>query len=108
MILGFIFDKLGIDLNPANTDPILLFSLGFLVLSIIILLCFFNTSLYYVSIIMIKDYEEKLNNYPKFKKLLIYYSKFRLTYLIMEFILGIICCLIIIISCLLILGILVF
>lgn len=56
---------------------------------------------------MLKEYENKLNKYPKFKKWIINYSKLRLTYLIIEFILGLVCCLTIIITCLSILGIIV-
>ena len=121
MILKYIFDKLGIDLNNitantagtvgvegSNTDPILIFCLGILILSSAVLICFFNISIYFFSILMLKEYEEKLNNYPKIKKLMNRISKLRLTYLIIDFIGGIICCLSIIISCLLALGIISF
>ena len=77
------------------------------VIRLIILLCFFNTSLYYISILTVDKYEEKLNRYPIVKRLLNYYSKLRMTHIVSELILGIVCCLIIIISCLAILGIIV-
>ena len=83
MILKYIFDKLGIDLNNitantagtvgvegSNTDPILIFCLAILILSSTFLICFFNISIYFFSILMLKEYEQKLNNYPKIKKLM--------------------------------------
>lgn len=108
MIFSIILEKLGINMNPdPNTDPLKLLCTSFLIFSLAILFCLFNTSLYYISIIIIKEYAERLNKYPKIKKILIYYSKLRLSYLIIEVIVGLFCCLFIIISCLSILGIIV-
>lgn len=99
--------SLNISIDNLGSDPLLLLCFSFFILSSVIFLCFFNISLYYFSILLIKDYNEKLNKYPKVKKLLIYYSKFRLTYLILEFVLGVFCCLSIMVICLTVLGIIV-
>ena len=102
MIFLYILEKLGINVTPpSNSDPIILLCYSFLIISLILLLCFINTSLYYISIVVLKEYEYKLNSYPNLKKILTYFSKFSLANIIIEFILGVICCLIIIFICLL-------
>lgn len=63
MLLNLLLEKIGLDPNNM-TDPLLLVCFAFFIISSVILLCFFNISLYYISIIMIKDYEERINKYP--------------------------------------------
>jgi hypothetical protein len=105
-IIPFIFKTLGSEI-PKDAEPIVAFSFNILILSLIILFCFINITGYFISIYLITKYnvEEK---YPKYCKLIRYFEKSRILFVIIEILLCLFCLIIIILLNLGILGIFIF
>jgi|SRR5579864_520402 len=92
---------------PDNAEPIINYSFGVFSLSVLIFFSIFNAflslfSLYYMSKYNITD---KLKNYPKLIKIIKYYEKSSLFYILIEVIMALLFTLIIIFSSLFFLGI---
>ena len=105
-IIPFIFSRLGADI-PKDAEPIVTFSFNILILSLIILFCFVNISGYFISIYLINKYNVE-ERYPKYQKLIRYFEKSRILFVITEIILCLFCLIIIIIFNMGILGIFIF
>lgn len=105
-IVPFIFKSLGSEI-PADAEPIVSFSFNILILSLIILFCFINITGYFISIYLLTKYnvEEK---YPKYLKIIRYFEKSRIFFVIIEIFLCLFCLITIIILNLGILGIFIF
>ena len=105
-IIPFIYKNLGSNL-PKDAEPLITFSFNMLILSLIILFCFINVTGYFISIYLLNKYnvEEK---YPKYKKIIRYFERSRIFFVIIEIILCLFCLIILIILNLIILGIYIF
>jgi hypothetical protein len=101
-----ILNSLGISV-PEDAAPIINYSFGVFILSLLILFSYLNSifsifSLYYLTKFNV---DEKLVKYPKLKKLIKYYEGSSLLYIFIEITMGLIFILIIIFSSLSMLGI---
>jgi hypothetical protein len=105
-IIPFIFKTLGSDI-PKDAEPIITYSFNMLILSLIILACFINITGYFISIYLIKKYNIE-DKYPKYSKLIRYFEKSNIFFVIIEIILCLFCLMIIIILNLGILGMFIF
>lgn len=92
---------------PNNAEPILEFSLGVFLLSLVCFFSFINLIFYLVAIILIKNYdiEKKYKNYPILVKIIKYYTKSTIFVAIIEGIICLICLIILIVMSLLFLGV---
>lgn len=83
-IIPFIFKTLGSEISP-EAEPIISFSFNIFILSLIALICFINIIGYFISIYLLEKYkvEEK---FPKYYKLMMYYKKRNIFFVIIEII----------------------
>ena len=81
-IIPFIFSRLGADI-PKDAEPIVTFSFNILILSLIILFCFVNIIGYFISIYLINKYNVE-ERYPKYSKLIRYFEKSRIFFVVFE------------------------
>ena len=81
-IIPFIFSRLGADI-PKDAEPIVTFSFNILILSLIILFCFVNIIGYFISIYLINKYNVE-ERYPKYSKLIRYFEKSSLFFVVFE------------------------
>ena len=83
-IIPFIFLKLGNEI-PADVEPIITYSFNMLILSLIILVCLINIIVYFISIYLINKYDVE-KRYPKFIKIIRYYERSQIFFVIIEII----------------------
>ena len=96
--LLFILNYLNISI-PDDALPLIHFSNGVFILSLVCFLSFTNVILYFLSIIVLRYYKDQiLNKYPKLIKFFQYFEKSRLGFIIIEVILCYLCLIILIIS----------
>nr|YP_009912200.1 hypothetical protein [Dictyophora indusiata]QLD96637.1 hypothetical protein [Dictyophora indusiata] len=88
-IIPFIFKKLGNDMTT-DAEPLVSFSFNILILSLIILTCFINITGYFLSIYLITKYKVE-DKYPKFLKMIKYFDKSSIFFVIIEIILCLFC-----------------
>lgn len=102
----FILNLLNISV-PENAEPIINYSFGVLILSLIVFFSFLNAFLSLFSLYFLSKYnvDQKLAKYPRIKKIIKYYEGSSLVYILIEIIMILIFILIIIISSLAMLGI---
>jgi hypothetical protein len=93
-----------LDINiPKESEPLIHFSFGIFLLSLIAVSCITNVIGYLTSILLLKYYGIK-DKYPKLTKILTYFEKTTIFWIIMEGIVGYVCLFLIIIFSLYILG----
>jgi len=102
-ILPFIINIIGKDISN-DADPFITFCFNISILTIIALICFTNAIAYLLTIYFMKIYSLE-SKFPIFKKILKYYEKTSLYFIIIELIIGYIILIIIIIICLYSIGI---
>ena len=88
-IIPFIFLKLGNEI-PADVEPIITYSFNMFILSLITLVCFINIIGYFISIYLINKYDVE-KRYPKYIKIIRYFEKSQILFVIIEIIEIIIC-----------------
>ena len=98
-IIPFIFLKLGNEI-PADVEPIITYSFNMFILSLITLVCLINIIGYFISIYLINKYDVE-KRYPKYIKIIRYFEKSQILFVIIEIIEIIIC-----FSCLMVIFIL--
>ena len=88
-LFTWILSNLDIDVNSSNSDIVQL-AYGVFLLSLVALFCLINMTGYILTYYIIQkgDYEVK---YPKFARLINYYKKTTLVFLIIEILLCLIC-----------------
>ena len=104
-ILPFILNYFNISI-PDESTPFMNYAYGVFILSLICFVCFINVVGYMCSLLIINKYNLS-EKYPKFKKLINYYSKSSLIFVIIEIIFCIVILLSLIVSSLLILGVII-
>nr|AYE93277.1 hypothetical protein C0988_000033 [Termitomyces sp.] len=105
---GFVFILNLLDISiPDNAESIVNFSFGVLMLSLVTISCFL-IYLYLWLLIRFLDKYDIENRYPRLKKIIVYFRKTSLIFILIDFILGFFCLIVIIIGCLVILGVIVF
>ena len=90
-LLPFILNNLGKDISP-DAEPIMIYSFSMFTLSLIVLICFINVLGYLISLYLISKYNID-SKYSKLTKLIKYYEKSTLLFVIIE---GIICIIILV------------
>jgi hypothetical protein len=105
----FILNMLDISV-PENAEPIINYSFGVFILSLLVLFSLLNAfiSLFSLYILSKYDVNEKFSKYPRVIKLIKYYEGSSLLFIFIEFIIIIIFTLVLIFSSLAMLGIHVF
>lgn len=95
---------------PENAEPIVNYSFGVLILSLLIFYSILNAFLSLFSLHIINNYnvDEKLKNYPRFIKIIKYYENSSIIFICVEIAMALIFTLIIILSSLFFLGINIF
>ena len=88
-IIPFIFLKLGNEI-PADVEPIITYSFNMFILSLITLVCLINIIGYFISIYLINKYDVE-KRYPKYIKIIRYFEKSQILFVIIEIIEIIIC-----------------
>ena len=88
-IIPFIFLKLGNEI-PADVEPIITYSFNMFILSLITLVCLINIIGYFISIYLINKYDVE-KRYPKYIKIIGYFEKSQILFVIIEIIEIIIC-----------------
>jgi len=91
LFLPWILQDIGKDIS-SDGEPIKMYAFSMFVLCLIALICFVNVLGYFISLYLINKYDIE-NKYPKFKKIIRYYEKSTLFFVIFE---GILCILILI------------
>jgi hypothetical protein len=90
-LFSFPFIFYNLDINVDDSDPIITqFAYGMFLISLVAFFCFINIAGYVIVIFLIQkgNYEEK---YPKFSRIINYYKKVNLVFLVIEVILCFIC-----------------
>ena len=105
-IIPFIFLKLGNEI-PADVEPIITYSFNMFILSLITLVCLINIIGYFISIYLINKYDVE-KRYPKYIKIIRYFEKSQILFVIIEIIICFCCIIVIIIGNLGVLGIFIF
>ena len=105
-IIPFIFLKLGNEI-PADVEPIITYSFNMFILSLITLVCLINIIGYFISIYLINKYDVE-NRYPKYIKIIRYFEKSQILFVIIEIIICFCFIIVIIIGNLGVLGIFIF
>jgi hypothetical protein len=95
---------------PENAEPIVNYSFGVLILSLLIFYSIINAFLSLFSLHFLNKYnvDEKLSNYPRLVKIIKYYENSSMVWICVEIAMALIFTLIIIISSLFFLGISIF
>jgi hypothetical protein len=95
---------------PENAEPVVNYSFGVLILSILIFYSILNAFLSLFSLHIINKYnvDEKLKNYPRLIKIIKYYENSSIVFICVEIAMALIFTLIIILSSLFFLGINIF
>ena len=88
-IIPFIFLKLCNEI-PADVEPIITYSFNMFILSLITLVCLINIIGYFISIYLINKYDVE-KRYPKYIKIIRYFEKSQILFVIIEIIEIIIC-----------------
>ena len=88
-IIPFIFLKLGNEI-PADVEPIITYSFNMFILSLITLVCLINIIGYFISIYLINKYDVEKRD-PKYIKIIRYFEKSQILFVIIEIIEIIIC-----------------
>ena len=88
-IIPFIFLKL-VNEIPADVEPIITYSFNMFILSLITLVCLINIIGYFISIYLINKYDVE-KRYPKYIKIIRYFEKSQILFVIIEIIEIIIC-----------------
>nr|UEK25983.1 hypothetical protein [Mutinus fleischeri] len=81
-IIPFLFKNLGSDI-PTDAEPIVTFGFNMLILSLIILGCFINIIGYFISIYLITKYKVE-EIYPRYSKIIRYFYKSSIFFVIIE------------------------
>ena len=81
-IIPFIFLKLGNEI-PADVEPIITYSFNMFILSLITLVCLINIIGYFISIYLINKYDVE-KRYPKYIKIIRYFEKSQILFVIIE------------------------
>lgn len=104
--LLFILNLLNISV-PENAEPVINYSFGVLILSLLVLFNILNAFISLYSLYVINKYnvDERLKNYPWLKKIVKYYENSSLVFITLEIGMALIFILIIISSSLFFLGI---
>jgi len=102
----FIFNLLNISV-PENAEPIINYSFGVLILSLLVFFNILNAFMSLFSLYIINKYnvDERLKNYPWLKKIVKYYENSSLVFISIEIGMALIFILVIIFSSLFFLGI---
>lgn len=87
--IPFIFNQLGKEL-PTDNAAIVNYSFNLFILSLIALVCFINVVGYFLSFYLINKYDIT-NKYPKYIKLINYYEKSTLIFIILESLICLLC-----------------
>jgi hypothetical protein len=105
----FILNLLNVSV-PENAEPIINYSFGVLILSILVFFNILNAFMSLFSLYIINKYNvnEKLTNYPKIKKIIKYFEGSSLVFISIEIGMALIFILVIIFSSLFFLGINIF
>ena len=105
----FIFNLLNISI-PENAEPIINYSFGVLILSLLVFFNIINAFLSLFSLYIINKYnvDERLKNYPRFKRIVKYYEGSSLVFISIEIGMALIFTLVIFFSSLFFLGINIF
>jgi hypothetical protein len=105
----FILNLLNISV-PENAEPIINYSFGVLILSLLVFFNIINAflSLFSLYIINIYNVDERLKNYPRLKRIIKYYEGSSLVFISIEFGMALIFTLVIFFSSLFFLGINIF
>lgn len=82
-IIPIIFEKMGTKIST-NNDPLISYAFYMFIISLIVLTCFINIFGYFISLYLINRYEHVVNKYPKLSKLVNYYEKTSLIFIIIE------------------------
>nr|AYE93346.1 hypothetical protein C0992_000063 [Termitomyces sp.] len=107
-LLALILNKLEVAI-PKEVSDLVDFSSGILVLSLIVIFCVYNVFMFNISNWLLDKYDiEKKISYSWIKKIVERYRKYSFYYIIVEFIFIFALLLVIIITCLAILGISIF
>ena len=88
-IIPFIFLKLGNEI-PADVEPIITYSFNMFILSLITLVCLINIIGYFISIYLINKYDVE-KRYPKYIKIIRYFEKSQILFVIIEIIICFYC-----------------
>lgn len=83
-IIPFIFLKLGNEI-PADVEPIITYSFNMFILSLITLVCLINIIGYFISIYLINKYDVEKRD-PKYIKIIRYFEKSQILFVIIEII----------------------
>lgn len=83
-IIPFIFLKLGNEI-PADVEPIITYSFNMFILSLITLVCLMAIIGYFISIYLINKYDVE-KRYPKYIKIIRYFEKSQILFVIIEII----------------------
>lgn len=97
--LPFILHMLNISI-PENSSTLINFSFGILILIIVCIICFLNVFGFLIINHLINKYNIE-NKYPKLKKIIEYYKKISLVYIIIEGLICLSCLMFIFIACIL-------
>lgn len=84
--LPFILTKFNPNIN-SETEPIISYSFAMFILSLIVLICFYNIVAYILSIYLLKKYDVE-NKFPIFKKYIKFYSSSSKYLLVLEIIIA--------------------
>nr|YP_009498226.1 hypothetical protein [Lactifluus piperatus]AWX53012.1 hypothetical protein [Lactifluus piperatus] len=105
----FILNLLNISV-PENAEPVINYSFGVLILSLLVFFNIINAFLSLFSLYIIKIYnvDERLKNYPRLKRIVKYYEGSSLVFISIEIGMALIFTLVIFLSCLFFLGINIF
>jgi hypothetical protein len=105
----FILNLLNVSV-PENAEPVINYSFGVLILSLLVFFNILNAFMSLFSLYFINKYNvnEKLTNYPRFKKIIKYFEGSSLVFISIEIGMALIFTLVIIFSSLFFLGINIF
>ena len=95
-IIPFLFNKLGNEI-PADVEPIITYSFNMFILSLIVLVCLINITGYFISIYLINKYDVE-KRYSKYVKLIRYFEKSQIFFVIIEIIICFSCLILIVIT----------
>lgn len=102
MILNYIISVLGIKV-PEGSEALTKYAFGVFILSLIALLAFINVLGYFLSLHLVQRYDIS-NKYPKLKRIINYYEKSSLFFILIETLFCMGCLLFLIISALIYLN----
>jgi hypothetical protein len=105
----FILNLLNVSV-PENAEPVINYSFGVLILSLLVFFNIVNAFMSLYSLYVINKYsvDERFKNYPRFKKIVKYYENSSLVFISIEIGMALIFLLVIIFSSLFFLGVSIF